>query len=153
MKRLKKMMKAAVYIIAAALGFQIISLLIFLMAPMKIDLSDIEGFNLSYIFNKLGNPDYDLSVKDILGWQSQRCLIRQNVVIRIKESNIKPTAFPASISVSNTLGEETHYFKLSKHSRSDGNNNFIRTTTITVWPYGDFLISKEIVENKNHQSQ
>ncbi|QPR32725.1 hypothetical protein I6G96_17230 [Delftia acidovorans] len=153
MKRLKKIMKAAVYIIAAALGFQIISLLIFLRAPMKIDLSDIEGFNLSYIFNKLGNPDYDLSVKDILGWQSHRCLIRQNVVIRIKESNIKPTAFPASISVTNTLGEETHYFKLSKHSRSDGNNNFIRTTTITVWPYGDFLISKEIVENKNHQSQ
>ncbi|MBJ7437176.1 MAG: hypothetical protein JHC54_16220 [Acinetobacter sp.] len=120
---------------------------------MKIYLSDIEGFNLSYIFNKLGNPDYDLSVKDILGWQSHRCLIRQNFVIRIKESNSKPTAFPASISVSNTLGKETYYFKLSKYSRFDGNNNFIRTTTITVWPYGDFLISKEIVENKNHQSQ
>ncbi len=78
------------------------------MAPMKIDLSDIEGSDLSHIFNELGNPDYDLSVKDIMGWQSHRYLIRQNVELRIKESNIKSTAFPVSISVSNTLGKETY---------------------------------------------
>lgn len=147
------MMKAVICIIAATLGFQIIALLTFLMAPMKIDLSDIEGSDLSHIFNELGNPDYELSVKDIMGWQSHRYLIRQNVELRIKESNIKSTAFPVSISVSNTLGKETYYFKLSKYSRFDGNNNFIRTTTMTAWPYGDFLISKEIVENKDHQSQ
>lgn len=153
MQRLKKMVKTVICILAATLGFQIISLLIFLMVPMKIDLSDIEGSDLSCIFNKLGNPGYDLSVKDIMGWEGYRYLIRQNVEIRIKESDIKPTAFPASISIANTLGKETYYFKLSKHSSFAGNNNFIRTTTITVWPYGDFLINKEIIENKDHQSQ
>lgn len=134
-------MKTVISAVIAVLVFQMISLFIFLMQPMKANLSEMEGFNLSYIFNELGSPDYDMSAKDILGWQSHYYLIRQNIELRIRESDIEPSALPAAIVISNTLGKETRYFKYSKYSRRDKNKNFIRTTTITVWPYGDFSIN------------
>lgn len=152
MQRLINVIEKFIYLTIALFGMHMASLLIFLLIPTKMELSAIEGMRISKIFEKLGDPQYSLEVKGIFAWQINHKIIRKNIEIRTSGLEVDLNAFPRSIKIANTLGDHTQYFKISKFSRFDEiNGGFVRKTIITVWPYGDFLINKEIIEAKDQK--